>query len=40
VSVLVDVGLSVPSSPDLKGSEHATLTAHVTESTLTGSVGA
>ena len=40
VSVLVDVGLSVPSSPDLEGSEHATLTAHVAESTLTGSVGA
>lgn len=39
MSVLVDVGLSVPSSPDLKWSEHATLAAHVTESTLSGSVG-
>jgi len=38
VSLLVDVDLSVPFSPDLEGSEHATLTAHVTESTLTGSV--
>jgi hypothetical protein len=39
VSVLVGVGLSVPSSPDLEGSEHVTLAAHVTESTLSGSRG-
>jgi len=37
VSLLVDVDTSVPLSPDLEGSEHATLTAHVTESSLTGS---
>jgi hypothetical protein len=29
----------VPLSPDLERSEHASLTAHVTESSLTGSVG-
>ena len=39
VSLLVEIDLSVPFSPDLEGSEHASLTAHVTESTLTGSVG-
>ena len=38
VSLLVEIDLSVPLSPDLERSEHATLTAHVTESTLTGSV--
>jgi hypothetical protein len=37
VSLLVDVDTSVPLSPDLEGSKHATLTAHVTESSLTGS---
>jgi len=40
VSVLVNVGLSVPSSPDLERGEHATLAAHVAEGTLTGSVSA
>jgi len=38
VSLLVGVDLSLPLSPDLERSEHATLTAHVTEGTLTGSV--
>jgi hypothetical protein len=37
VSLLVLVDLAVPLSPDLKGGEHATLTAHVTEGSLTGS---
>jgi len=37
VSLLVDVDTSVPLSPYLEGSEHATLTAHVTEGSLTGS---
>lgn len=38
VSLLVKIDFSLPLSPDLKGSEHATLTAHVTESTLAGTV--
>ncbi len=38
VSLLGGVDLSVPLSPELEGSEHATLTAHVTEGTLTGTV--
>ena len=38
VSLLVGVNLSLPLSPDLEGSEHATLTAHVTEGTLAGTV--
>jgi len=38
VSLLVNVNLSLPFSPDLKRSEHASLTAHVTESTLAGTV--
>jgi len=37
VSLLVGVDLSVPLSPDLKWGKHATLTAHVTEGSLTGS---
>jgi len=37
VSLLVKVDLSVPLSPDLKGGKHATLAAHVTESSLSGS---
>jgi len=37
VSLLVEVDLAVPLSPDLEGSEHATLTAHVTEGSLAGS---
>lgn len=39
VSLLVKVNLSVPLSPELERSEHATLTAHVTEGTLSGAVG-
>jgi len=39
VSLLVEVGFSVPFSPDLEGSEHATFTAHVTEGGLSRSVG-
>ena len=38
VSLLVGVNLAVPLSPELEGSEHAALTAHVTESTLAGTV--
>lgn len=34
-TALVDVDLTVPSAPDLGGTEHTTTTAHVTESTLT-----
>jgi hypothetical protein len=34
ISLLVVIDLSVPLSPDLEWSEHATLTAHVSESTL------
>jgi len=40
VSLLGEVDLSVPFSPGLEGSEHATLAAHVTEGTLAGSGGA
>jgi len=39
VSLLGLVDLSVPLSPGLEGGEHATLTAHVTESGLAGSGG-
>ena len=39
VSLLVGVDLSVPFSPDLEGSEHATLAALVTERGLAGTVG-
>jgi len=39
ISLLVKVDLSVPLSPDLEWSKHASLTAHVTEGGLTGSVG-
>jgi len=39
VSLLVGVYLSVPFSPDLEGSEHATLAALVTEGGLAGTVG-
>jgi len=39
VSLLLEVDLSVPSSPGLEGSEHSSLSAHVTEGTLSGSVG-
>jgi len=39
VSLLLEVGFSVPFSPDLEGGEHATFTAHVTEGGLSGSVG-
>merc|ERR1719464_2298385 len=38
VSLLVGVNLSLPLSPDLERGEHATLTAHVTEGTLAGTV--
>jgi len=38
-SLLVDVDLSVPSSPDLSRCEHSSSTAHVTESSLSSSVG-
>ena len=38
VSLLVGVNLSVPLSPELERSEHATLAAHVAEGTLTGAV--
>ncbi len=39
VSLLVGVDLAVPLSPGLEGSEHATLAAHVTESSLAGAGG-
>jgi len=39
MSSLSDVGLCVPFSPDLKWSEHSSLSAHVTESGLTSSGG-
>lgn len=39
VSLLVSLAGSVPLAPDLEWGEHATLTAHVTESSLSGSVG-
>jgi len=39
VSALVQVGASVPSSPDLGGCEHSSTSAHVSESSLSGSVG-
>ena len=38
VSLLVEVNLSLPFSPDLEWGKHATLTALVTESTLAGPV--
>jgi len=37
VSLLLDVDLSVPSSPSLEGSEHATFSTRVGEGTLSGS---
>jgi hypothetical protein len=37
VSLLLDVDLSVPSSPGLQGSEHSTLSARVGEGTLSSS---
>ena len=39
MSLLVEVGLSVPFSVDLEGSEHSSLSAHVTEGSLSRSVG-
>lgn len=39
VSLLLDVDLSVPSSPGLQGSEHSTLSTRVGEGTLSGSAG-
>lgn len=39
LSLLLDVDSSVPSSPDLEGGEHASLSALVTEGGLAGSVG-
>lgn len=39
VTSLVKRGASVPSSPDLCGGEHSSTSAHVSESSLTGSVG-
>lgn len=39
MSSLGDVSLSVPFSPDLKWSEHSSLSAHVTEGSLSRSVG-
>lgn len=39
MSPLLDVDLTVPSSPGLDGCEHSTFTAHVTEGTLTTSAG-
>jgi len=39
VSLLVDIDSLVPLSPDLERGEHSTLTAHVTEGSLTGSAG-
>lgn len=38
MSLLLDVNSSMPSSPCSQGRKHATLSAHVTESTLTTSV--
>jgi len=37
VSSLVDRGLSVPSSPDFSGGKHSSSSAHVSESSLSGS---
>jgi len=39
VTLLADVDKAVPFAIDLQGSEHATSTAHVSESSLTGAVG-
>lgn len=39
VTLLFDIDTTVPSSPGLEGCEHATFTTHVTEGTLTTSVG-
>lgn len=39
ISALVDIDLSVPLSPGLGGGEHSSSSAHVTESSLAGSVG-
>jgi len=38
VSLLGDVDLAVPSSPDLSGGKHSTSSAHVTKSSLTSSM--
>jgi len=38
-SLLIHIHSSVPSSPDLEGSEHATLSAHVSKGSLSRSVG-
>jgi len=38
VSLLVDIDLSVPSSPGAGGGEHSSTTAHVTESSLSSTV--
>jgi len=38
VSLLVNIDVSVPTAPDLGGSEHATTSTHVTESTLARAV--
>ena len=37
MSLLVEVGLSVPSSVDFEGGEHSSLSAHVSEGSLTAS---
>jgi len=39
ISLLVEIDLTMPLSPDLGGSEHTTLTTHVSEGTLAGSGG-
>jgi len=39
VSLLSNVDLSVPSSPGLSGGEHASSSAHISESSLSSSVG-
>jgi len=39
VSLLIEVDLSLPLSPDLEWGKQATLAAHVTESTLAGPMG-
>jgi len=39
MTTLVHIDLTVPLAPDLSGAEHGTTTAHVTEGTLSGTVG-
>ena len=39
ISLLVEIDLAMPLSPDLGGSEHTTLATHVSEGTLAGSGG-